>query len=155
MTSIQLGSYNSISPTEQESRLAQDSVQSLSSCLSSAKELEVRVALEGGGTKAVTIPHSALLLLVRILAEMAQGNSVTLMPVHGELSTQKAAELLNVSRPFLVRLLDEGKIPHRKVGTHRRVLLKDLMVYKENIINKRLQTLDELTEQAQELDMGY
>lgn len=145
-----------IAPTEREAQLAEESSRALSSYVRDTEEQTIRVVPEGGRPEeAVTIPAVAFRLLVNLLTQMAQGNAVTLIPVHAEITTQEAADLLNVSRPFLVKLLEDGEIPYRKVGTRRRVLYKDIAEYKRRIDERRRATLDELAAQAQELGMGY
>jgi len=120
----------------------------------SPKTLSVHA--EGGGREAtVTLPKEAIELLVEILGQMANGNAVTIVPVNAELTTQQAADMLNVSRPFLVGLLEENKIPHRLVGTHRRVRVSDLLVYKDQDDAHRKAVQDELTAEAEKLGLGY
>lgn len=105
--------------------------------------------------KEIELPPQAVALLMDILKEMAAGHAVKLVSVQNELTTQEAADLLNVSRPYLVSLLEQNKIPCRKVGSKRRVWTEDVLAYKANIENKRLTVLDELTYEAQKLKMGY
>lgn len=124
------------------------------------KQLDDELARTQGVAKLVTpqgseirLPHSVLKVLVGVVHEMARGNAVKVMPIHAELTTQQAAELLNVSRPFLVSLLEQGEMKYRKVGTHRRVLLEDLLVYKDRRDRERLSALDELTKEDQRLGL--
>lgn len=105
--------------------------------------------------KKIKIPFSAIRMLIDILTQMAEGNAVTLIPIHAELTTQEAANFLNISRPYLIKMLEEHRIPYRKVGTHRRILFADLLAFKEKVYQESQKALDELVEQAQELDMGY
>jgi len=137
-------------PTVEDVRLAMASSRRLAPF--SNKNLNVRI---GETNETVELPAVAVRLLVDLLTEMAEGNAVTLIPIHAELTAQKAADLLGVSRPFLVKQLTDNVIPFRKVGTHRRILFSDLMKYKQQIDEKRLEALEELAEQAQELDLGY
>jgi len=78
-----------------------------------------------------------------------------LIPENAELTTVQAAEILNVSRPFLIKLLEENAIPHRKVGKHRRIRMEDVMTYKARIEREREAVLDQLVSEAQAQDMGY
>lgn len=153
-------------PTEAESELARESSRRLGPTLAdlltqnggngATRSVEISVHVPGKQSgETLTIPASALRLLGTILTEMAQGNVITLTPIHAELTTKQAADLLNVSRPFVCKLLDNDAIPHRKVGRHRRVRYVDLMEYKKKTDDARSRDLDELVEQAQELGMGY
>jgi excisionase family DNA binding protein len=117
-------------------------------------EASVSLAADDTDTT-LTIPGHALRLLVDILAQIANGNAVTVAPVHAELTTQQAADLLNVSRPYLIKLLDQRKIPHRRVGNRRRILLSDLIAYKRIDDAERRTIADELTAEAQNLGLDY
>lgn len=103
----------------------------------------------------VELPTSALQLLMEILSELADGNAVKVVPVHAELTTQEAADMLNVSRPHLVKLLEEGVLPFHKTGRHRRVRFADLMVYRDARQKESESAMAELAAQAQQLRMGY
>ena len=103
----------------------------------------------------IELPAGAVTLLLEILEAMAAGRGITLIPENAELSTVQAADVLNVSRPFLIKLLDEGVIPHRLVGKHRRVRMDDVIAYKDRIDRDREAVLEKLVEEAQREGMGY
>jgi excisionase family DNA binding protein len=119
-----------------------------------APSYQIRVSDAGQQSVEVTVPDGALRLLVRVLDEMAKGNQVTVLSAAKEITPRQAAELLGVSRPFLLHLLEREHIPYRYVGSHRRIRLQDLLAYTSEQ-ERRDRILDELTAQAQELDMGY
>jgi excisionase family DNA binding protein len=112
----------------------------------------VHLTLEEG-KETVTVPRVVLDLLVRVLANLASGQGVTLVPAHAELTTQQAADLLNVSRPYLIKLLGEQKIDYRTVGTHRRITASSLMDYKARDDAERRKAADELAAMTRE--MGF
>jgi excisionase family DNA binding protein len=137
-------------PNQHESKLAQAS----SHLLAKHGKKDLKIKLEGK-EETMTLPASAVQLLKQALSEIAQGNAVTLVSLETELSTHEAANILKVSRPYLIKLLEEGEIPYRKVGSHRRIELKDVLAYKEKSDVERLKALNALVEEAQELNMGY
>lgn len=141
-------------PTDQEVEEAKLSSRTLSKYADADR---VQLSIKGSNNQSdeLVLPGHALQLLLDVLSEMSQGNAIGIMPIHAELSTQDAANILNVSRPFLVGLLENGDIPFHKVGTHRRVLAKDVIEYKQRIDTERMATLDKLTEESQKLGMGY
>lgn len=101
------------------------------------------------------LPPKALRLFADVLGSLAQGKAVAIMPKELDVTTQEAAMFLNVSRPYLVRLLEEGKIAYHKVGTHRRIRFADVLQYKEDRQKISQDALQKLADQAQELNMGY
>lgn len=140
-------------PDTESSNLARASAEELSRLLGQIPEAErARVQLDGND---LILPRQALALLRDLLVEMAQGNAVTIVPTHAEMTTQEAANILNVSRPHLVKLLEDGEIPFSKTGTHRRIRYQDLMAYREKRDQESNAALDELVSLAQEHDMGY
>ncbi len=100
------------------------------------------------------IPTSVLLLLERMIEVLARGDAITVVPVGKELTTQQAAQILNVSRQYVVRLLDGGQIPFRRTGTHRRIRMEDLLTYKTQRDRERMSSLDELSQMTQDFG-GY
>jgi excisionase family DNA binding protein len=159
MASRSVDFQETIAPTAAETELARESSRQLSKFLgkhpvgSHTPDFRLRVQADDEPEEVVLIPMSAFRLLTDILSQMACGNAVTLMPINAELTTQQAADILNVSRPFLINLIDKGEIPYRKVGTHRRIRFDDLMGYKQNIDQQRLEVLEELAREAQELNL--
>jgi excisionase family DNA binding protein len=145
-------------PTDEESQIARESSRRLGPVLASLKgeptppTAEVVVRVEGRAAgDLIEVPLAALQLLGTILREMAKGHGVTLTPVHAELTTQQAAAFLNVSRPYLIKQLEAGELAYHKVGTHRRIALRDLLDYKERSDAKRDVALEELARLTQEL----
>src|ERR1017187_3059870 len=142
-------------PSEGDIALARESSRALSMILATKADFQTITIESDGERKQVDLPVAAFRLFIDILANLSQGNAVQVIPVHAELTTQEAADMLMVSRPYLIQLLDQNQIKYRKVGTHRRIKYRDLLEFKMLEDARRDGALDELAKQAQELGMGY
>ncbi len=129
-------------PTGEEAKLAKESSQILAR-YTEVKKPQIIIKTDEMNTQAIAIPESAFLMLVEILEQMAQGKAVSLVSLPAELTTQEAANILEVSHPYLVELLESGEIPSQTVGTERQMRYEDVLHYKNQIEEKRQQTLDE------------
>lgn len=146
----------SILPDEKAIAAATESSRQIAAFVSTQLDTQhIELIDEAQQRQSVELPTVALKLLGDILSELALGNTVRVVPVHAELTTQEGADRLNVSRPHLVKLLDEGQIPNTKTGSHRRIKFTDIMAYKADRDRMSRAAMDELAKQAQELDMGY
>lgn len=141
--------------TTEEQKMASESVARLSQFARkrrSSKSKEIRITLQG---EDITIPEKALTYLIEVLSNMSDGKSVDIVAEDTELSTQQAAGILNVSRPFIIKLLEQGRIPFKKVGKHRRILLQDVLHIKEQQNKVRESQLEKLVKDSQILGLGY
>lgn len=141
-------------PTPQDVEIAKSSSRTLSK-YSDAERVQLSINGSNNETDELILPGHAMQLLLEVLSEMSQGNAIGILPIHAELTTQDAANFLNISRPFLIKLLDEKAIPFHMIGTHRRIYAEDVFDYKDRIDAERKRTLDELASKSQELGMGY
>jgi excisionase family DNA binding protein len=146
--------HRQLPPSAKDAAIARVSGQRLSSYVQQKRPLTLRVT-DAEQDKPIELPAGAVALLMDILEAMAAGRGVSIIPENAELTTVQASEILNVSRPFLIKLLEEGVISHRKVGKHRRVRAEDVMAYKATIDQDREKILDQLAQEAVEMDMGY
>lgn len=144
---------------KEDVELAKAAQRCIVSALDHARAVNIAIIEDGveriEDSPLLKLPPKVLRLFADLLGAMAQGKAVAIMPKEMDVTTQEAAMFLQVSRPYLVRLLDEGKMPFHKVGTHRRIRFEDVVAYKEARQASAHRALQELVDQAQELDMGY
>jgi excisionase family DNA binding protein len=145
------GSLSERLPTRDEADKAKKAIATLAGQTDKQGALVLRLA-PGGEASRVELPPAVSKLVLDLLLLVSKGEAVTLVPFGAELSTQEAADLLNVSRPFLVKLIEEGEIPHFKVGTHRRIKAEDLFKYKRRRDKIRHDALNKLALLGQEID---
>jgi len=137
-------------PTEEEARQASEAVRALSAAMT-RQGLPLSVTNDGDQLSVELSPALGQLVL-DVLAHVARREMVTLVPYGAILSTKEAADILNVSRPFLVRLLEGGEIPFHRVGSHRRIRADDILAYKRQRDGERRDALEDLQRLGQEFD---
>lgn len=137
-------------PSENETILAKETSRMLAARLQDGP-MELRISDQEVTGETLKLPSQAVRLLIRILEEMARGNAVTLIPLHAELTTQEAANVLNISRPTLIQLLNDRKIQFHRIGTHRRIPFQSLMEYKRKARAERQAAVDEFIAYNEEL----
>ncbi len=148
---------DSILKLEREPILASESeahaIQKLEVALSQHAPNTATVRLIGPNGDSLDLPVSVYTLLRHLVHDLAQGHAVTIMPIETELTTQQAADLLNVSRPFIVKLLESGEMPFHTVGTHRRIYLHDLLEYRKRRSENRRQYFARAAQEAQNMGL--
>lgn len=140
-------------PPEQRAQVAALS-KALEGMVHSPKRRAPKCKLVGPKGESIPLPESVFYVLERVAEVMSRGDSITVVPIGREVTTQQAADLLNVSRQYLVRLLNEGRIPFRKTGKHRRLQIEDVLAFKEKRDKDRRAGLRELSQMTQEFG-GY
>jgi excisionase family DNA binding protein len=143
---------DAVLPSEEDAKQAVLAAQTINRYLDREEENQP-LAVKLGDAATVPLPASAARLLVDVLTNIGDGNAVLVLPMHREVSTQQAADLLNVSRPYLIGMLERRELPFRQVGTRRRVQLEDVLAYKARQAERRRRVLDELTAQAEDLEL--
>jgi len=137
--------------TDEEAVIAREAAAKLKPLADAKTDVKVRVVEKADVV--VALPARAVALIVDFLVAMAERKPVSVIPHAAELTSQQAADYLNVSRPYLVGLLNKGEIPYRLVGTHRRVLVSDLMAYKRASDRSRRAAIKSMVEEGQELEL--
>lgn len=136
---------------EHDAALAQAAQRCLMAALDHSRAATIKLVAEGADMPAVELPPKALRFVADLLGLMGQRQPVMLVPQKHELTTQDVAAFLNVSRPFVVKQIESGRLPCRKVGRHRRVLFEDLLAYQQSLRQETEEALQALADQGQEL----
>ena len=141
--------------TERDADMARVAQRLIMEALDRSRAAVITLTSDRGKQTAIEVPPSALKLIGQLLGAMSEGQTVTLVPSKREFTTVEAAHFLNVSRPFVVKEIEEGRLPHRMVGTHRRIAFEDLRAYARKMREKQAAALERMAENARELGLDY
>ena len=139
----------------QEKEMARVAQRCIMEALDHSRAAAITLTTDKGDQPTIELPPQALKFIGELLGSLSEGQPVVLMPSKRELTTVEAAHFLNVSRPFVVKETSEGRLPHRMVGTHRRILVEDLLTYARTMRDQQAQALDRMAENARELGLDY
>lgn len=139
----------------QEIEMARAAQRCIMEALDHSRAASITLTTTDGSHPTVELPPAALKLIGQLLGAMSDGRPVTLVPAKQELSTVEAANFLNVSRPFVIKEIEEGRLPYRKVGTHRRIAFEDLVTYARDMRKRQERALERMAEHARELGLDY
>ncbi|KWR89645.1 excisionase family DNA-binding protein [Cupriavidus sp. IDO] len=141
--------------TERELEMARVAQRCIMEALDHSRAAAITLTTDTGEHLSVDVPPAALKLIGQLLGAMGEGRPITLMPAKREFTTVEAANFLNVSRPFVIKEIEQGKLPHRMVGTHRRIAFEDLVAYAKAMRERQAAALDRMAENARELGLDY
>lgn len=139
----------------QELEMARVAQRCIMEALDRSKAVSIMLTSDGEGQPSVAVPPAALKLIGQLLGAMSEGRPVVLMPGKQELTTVEAANYLNVSRPFVIKEIEAGRLPHRMVGRHRRIAFEDLVTYERKMREKQRAALERMAENERELGLDY
>lgn len=139
----------------QELEMARVAQRCIMEALDRSKAVSIMLTSDGEGQPSVAVPPAALKLIGQLLGAMSEGRPVVLMPGKQELTTVEAANYLNVSRPFVIKEIEAGRLPHRMVGRHRRIAFEDLVAYERKMREKQRAALERMAENERELGLDY
>jgi excisionase family DNA binding protein len=141
--------------TERELEMARVAQRCIMEALDHSRAAAITLTTDNGEHPCVDVPPAALKLIGQLLGAMSEGRAITLMPANREFTTVEAAHFLNVSRPFVIKEIEEGRLPHRMVGTHRRIAFDDLVAYAKRMRENQTAALERMADNARELGLDY
>ena len=141
--------------TPEDQEMARTAQQCIMRALDSSRATSIRLIANGDNGTALALPPAALRVIGQVLGLMSQGKPITFVPADHELSTVEAARLLNVSRPFVIKEIEAGRLPCRMVGSHRRITMTDLDAYRQKMRESQEAALDAMAKNADELGLKY
>jgi excisionase family DNA binding protein len=141
--------------TEREMEMARVAQRCIMEALDHSRAAAITLTTDNGDHPCVDVPPAALKLIGQLLGAMSEGRSITLMPANREFTTVEAAHFLYVSRPFVIKEIEEGRLPHRMVGSHRRIAFDDLVAYANRMREKQASALERMADNARELGLDY